>query len=88
MISARRGPWWLLGGMWLLLIGCGEVFSDYELKTVTRAEPVFQPIAVFEGSKSWIEVHVRLEGGTASVVPYKAAQKAKQLLKVSGSEKQ
>ena len=67
MISAPHTPCWLVGGMWLLLMGCGEVFSDYELKTVTRAEPVFQPMAVFEGSKSWIEVHVRLEGGTASV---------------------
>jgi len=48
------------------VVGCGEVYSDYELKTVTRAEPVFSPIAVFSESKAWLEVHVRLDGGTAS----------------------
>ena len=49
------------------LVSCGEVFSDYDLKSVTRAEPVFSPFVVFEESKVWLEVHVPLEGGTASV---------------------
>ncbi|MEC8022829.1 MAG: hypothetical protein VX223_02780 [Myxococcota bacterium] len=46
---------------------CGEVFSDYELKAVTVAEPVLQPQMVLEQSTTWLEVHVGLDGGTASV---------------------
>ena len=64
------GAGWLtafLSCSFFMVTSCGEVFSDYDLKTVTRAEPVFSPIAVFEESKAWLEVHVRLEGGTASV---------------------
>ena len=47
--------------------GCGEVFSDYELKSVTVAEPVLSPQVVLEQSTAWLEVHVGLDGGTASV---------------------
>ena len=47
--------------------GCDEVFSDYEFKTVTVAEPVLLPAVVFAQTTTWLEVHVHLEGGTASV---------------------
>lgn len=50
-----------------ILTSCGEVFSDYELKAVTVAEPVLSPQLVLEQSTTWLEVHVGLDGGTASV---------------------
>ena len=49
------------------LCGCGEVFADLDVRKQTVAEAWFEPASVSSGTKSWLEVRVRLDGGTADV---------------------
>jgi len=51
----------------VLVGGCGEVFADLDVRKQTIAEVWFSPAAVYSGTKTYVEVHTRLEGGTASV---------------------
>lgn len=61
--TRRVGAWLTLGAA----LGCGEVYADIDVVTETVTDPVLTPSAVFAGAVTWIEVHARFDGSSASV---------------------
>ena len=51
----------------LMLVGCGDVFADIDVRKAISVEPVFSPSAVYSGSVMWLSVRARFDGNVALI---------------------